>query len=80
MLEGLIAIVKIAGIATLAILGWLAWTFRNENADRREALEPADRTTRDAGGERVMRAFTAMLILGALAMLALSLVGLAGDL
>lgn len=78
MLESLVAIVKIAGIATLVILGWLAWSFRGEDGREAPADGPSDE--KDPQGARVMRAFTAMLILGALAMLAISVMGILADL
>jgi len=78
MLESLVAVVKIAGLATLLILAWLAWSFRGENGREAPADGPSER--KDPQGARVMRAFTGMLILGALAMLALSVMGVVADL
>ncbi len=78
MLESLVAIVKIAGLATLLILVWLAWSFRGQ--DGREAPADGPSEEKDPQGARVMRAFTGMLILGALAMLALSVIGILADL
>jgi len=70
MLTTLITIVKIAGISGVLILAWAAT--RARKPDARPALESGDIAKHDATGAMVFRAFTGMLIVGALAMLALT--------
>jgi threonine/homoserine/homoserine lactone efflux protein len=77
MLESLVALVKIAGFSTLAILAWLALSSRGDG--EREAPAEGPPEEKDPQGARVMRAFSGMLLLGAVAMLALSVVGIVAD-
>ena len=80
MLELLVFVVKLAGLSTLAILAWLAWSSRRRGDPGREAPESGDPRPRDPTGAGVLRAFSGMLIVGAAAMLLITVVGVAADL
>ncbi|MEM1316313.1 MAG: hypothetical protein AAGI51_17285 [Pseudomonadota bacterium] len=71
MLTTLITVVKLAAITSLLVLAYAA--YRARKPDEAAALETRDIERHDPMGALVFKGFTAMLIVGASAMLLLTL-------
>lgn len=74
----LVLIVKAAAVASLAILAWAA--FAGRRGDEAKALEADDLAPRDLVGARVLKGFTAMLMVGVAAMFAITVMDMASHL